>query len=291
MKIIKLIAAAAAIAALCSCADNGTSEGTNENGKIQVYTSFYAMYSLTSEIAGDSADVYNLCPTGSEPHDFEPTASDMAKLSEADVFIYSGMGMEPWTDSVTETLSGSDIVITETSANVPHITANNDPHVWLDPENAYAQLEAIADALISADPENSGSYTARLEECKNKIDRLNDDYKTAAEGFVSNTIITSHEAYQNLCDAYGLVQMGINGVDNSEDPTPARMAEIEGFINENNIKYIFTEPLSTSKIAETIAGDTGCGILTLDPFEGNTEGKDYFTVMYENLEALKTALS
>ena len=69
------------------------------------------------------------------------------------------------------------------------------------------------------------------------------------------------------------------------------MAEIEDFIKANDIKYVFTEPLSTSKIIQTIADDTGCEILTLDPFEGSTENKDYFAVMYENLEALKTALS
>ena len=69
------------------------------------------------------------------------------------------------------------------------------------------------------------------------------------------------------------------------------MAEVEMHIETNNIKYIFTEPLSTSKVIYTIAEDTGCEILTLDPFEGNLENKDYFTVMYENLEALKTALS
>lgn len=289
MKITSILTTAAVAAALCSCAGSETAD--TENGRIQVYTSFYAMYSLTSEIAGDKADVYNLCPTGSEPHDFEPTASDMAKLADADVFIYSGMGMEHWTESISESLSGSDVIITEASASVPNTPENGDPHVWLDPENAYAELEAIANALTEADPSNSGYYSDRLEDCRQRIDELDKAYEDAAASFASDIIITSHEAYANLCSAYGLTQMGINGVDNSEDPTPSRMAEIENFIKENNVKYIFTEPLSTSKIAETISSDTGCGILSLDPFEGNAEGKDYFTVMYENLDALKTALS
>ncbi len=291
MRKIKILAAAAALSILTSCGVSTDEPSDTGSDKIQVYTSFYAMYDLTRAIAGDSADVYNLCPTGSEPHDFEPTAAEMAELTDADVFIYNGMHMEPWTDSVSETLSGSDVIIVEASADVPHVTENYDPHVWLDPENAYAQMEAIANALIQADPGNRGYYTARLEECRGKIDKLDDDYKTAVSGFSSHLIITSHEAYMNLCDAYGLIQTAVNGVDNSEDPTPTRMAEIEELINANNIKYIFTEPLSTSKIVETIAEDTGCDILVLDPFEGSTEDKDYFTVMYENLEALKTALS
>lgn len=289
MRSIKLTAAAAAIAMLCSCGAQTTQ--TDEKEKIQVYTSFYAMYDFTCRIAGDSADVYNMCPPGSEPHDFEPTASDMAKLTDADVFIYNGMGMEHWTDSITETLNGSDVIITEASEGVPSLTENYDPHVWLDPENAAKEYENIANALILADPDNRGYYTARLDEVLADLDKLDNDYKSAISGFRSHNIITSHEAYMNLCDAYGLIQLAVNGVDNSEDPTPTRMAEIEDFIKANDIKYVFTEPLSTSKIIQTIADDTGCEILTLDPFEGSTENKDYFTVMYENLDALKTALS
>ena len=288
MKHIRILAAAAAAAMLASCAPAAERGGSD---KIQVYTSFYAMYDLTRMIAGDRADVYNICPAGTEPHDFGPTAAEMARLTEADVFIYSGMSMEPWTDSVTETLSDSGVIAAETSADVPNVTENYDPHVWLDPENAYAQMEAIADALTAADPDNGGYYAERLGECREKTEKLDGDYKAAAESFASHVIITSHEAYMNLCDAYGLIQMGINGVDNADDPTPTRMAEIEDFIETNGVGYIFTEPLSSSSIVDTIAADTGCGVLVLDPFEGSAEDKDYFTVMYENLEALKTALS
>ena len=289
-KILMTAAAAAAISTLAACGTKPTETVENNNDKIQVYTSFYAMYDFAREIGGDMADVHNLCPVGSEPHDFEPTASDMAALTEADLFIYNGMGMEHWTDSVNETLSGSDVIIVEASANVENIAENYDPHVWLDPENALAEMEAIADGFIQADPENSDYYTARLDDCRGRIEQLDNDYKTAVAGFTSHNIITSHEAYFNLCNAYGLIQLAVNGVDNSEDPTPTRMAEIIEFIKANDIKYVFTEPLSTSKIVQTIADDTGCELLTLDPFEGSTEDKGYFDVMYENLEALKTAL-
>ena len=162
--------------------------------------------------------------------------------------------------SITETLNGSDVIITEASKDVPSVTENYDPHVWLDPENAAKEYENIANALILADPDNRGYYTARLDEVLSDLDKLDDDYKSAVAGFKSHNIITSHEAYMNLCDAYGLIQLAVNGVDNSEDPTPTRMAEIEDFIKANDIKYVFTEPLSTSKIIQTIADDTGCEI-------------------------------
>lgn len=292
IKFFKTAAAAAAITVLASCGTqtSDTANSGNNGDKIQVYTSFYAMYDFAREIGGDMADIYIMCPAGSEPHDFEPTASDMAALTESDLFIYNGMGMEHWTESVTEALSGSDVIIVEASANIPNVSENYDPHVWLDPENALAEMEAIADGFIEADPENKDYYSSRLDDCRSRIEQLDNDYKTAAAGFSSHNIVTSHDAYFNLCNAYGLIQFAVNGVDNSEDPTPTRMAEIIEFIKANDIKYVFNEPLSTSKILQSIADETGCELLTLDPFEGNTEDKSYFDVMYSNLESLKTAL-
>lgn len=273
---------------LAGCAPERT-VNNEEDGRIQVYTSFYAMYDFASEIGGDKIDVYNVCPPGTEVHDYEPTASEMAEITSADVFIYNGMGMEHWTDSVTEILQGKDVLIVNTSSNIPNVYENSDPHVWLDPENAYAQMEAIADAFIEVDGGNSDYYKSRLDSCKDKIDKLDKDFTDTVSGLSQKTIITSHAAYGNLCDAYGLTQYAVNGTDNSGDPTPARMSEIENYIKENNIKYIFTEPLSSSKVMQTLADDTGCEILTLNPFEGGTD-KGYFDVMTENLEAIKMGL-
>ena len=85
-KIIKLIPLMLILVlALTSCQKNA-----ENSGKPKVYTSFYAMYNFAKTIGGDDIDLTNIVPTGTEPHDFEPTASDMAKLSEADIFIYNG---------------------------------------------------------------------------------------------------------------------------------------------------------------------------------------------------------
>lgn len=293
-KLLTLLCTAICVTGVTSCGSPET------DGKISVYTSFYAMYDFAREIGGDKISLHNVCPTGTEPHDFEPTARDMASISEADVFIYNGLGMESWTDSVLDALGDSKLIAVNTSENTGvseehHDShsheAHSDVHIWLDPNNAYLQMEAIADALAEADPENSDYYAERLNKCREKIDTLIADYEKASEDFRTTDIITSHEAYSSLCEVFDLTQIALNGADNSHDPTPARLAEITDYIKANNIKYIFSEPLGTSSVVETVANDTDCNILTLDPFEGNTEDKDYFTVMYENLDALKTALN
>ncbi len=272
---------------LCGC----TNTDNVKSDKIQVYTSFYAMYDFARQICGDKADVYILCPPGQEPHDYEPTPKDIANLSSADIFVYNSMGMEHWADSVIETLKDSDVICVNTTYNAPCITDGNDPHVWLNPGNAFSQMSAIYDAVITVDPENLEYYNENLQNCRNKTDKLIKDYNTAVAGFRVRDIVVSHAAYGSLCEAFSLNQVPINGIDNSQDPSPSQMAKTEKFITDNKITHIFKEPLSTSSVVDTIAMDTNTQVLILDPFEGNTDDKDYFTVMYENLEALKTALS
>ncbi|MDD6762326.1 MAG: zinc ABC transporter substrate-binding protein [Clostridiales bacterium] len=283
-KILSLFTAAAMSLTLAAC---GTEPNTKKD-KLQVYTSFYAMYDFAREICGDKADIYNMCPPGSEPHDFEPTAQDMARLTKADVFIYNGMGMESWTDSVISMLDGTDVIVVE--ASDIEKKPEGDPHLWLNPSNAAMEMKNIANACINADPDNIDYYRDRLNTALDKTDMLIRDFTEALKGVSSDSIVVSHDAYQSLCDAFSLTQYPINGKDNEEDPTPKRIAAIESYIADNNIRCIFTEPLGTSTVVATIAADTGCELLTLDPFEGNLNDEDYFTVMYSNLEALKKAL-
>ncbi len=291
-KILSVFTAAAIVLSLAACAPGraDTAPAPDQTGseRLQVYTSFYAMYDFAREIGGDKADVYNMCPPGSEPHDFEPTAQDMAALTKADIFIYNGMGIEAWTDSIASVLKDTDVLIVEASDIEDAYVS--DPHVWLNPANASLEMTNIANACIEADPDNSDYYLDRLYAAIDKANRLAADYADAAKSFSTNSVVVSHDAYSGLCDAFGLTQYPINGKDNEEDPTPKRIAEIESYITDNNIRYIFTEPLGTSAIVETIASDTGCELLSLDPFEGSLDDEDYFTVMYKNLEALKKAL-
>ena len=108
-------------------------------------------------------------------------------------------------------------------------------------------------------------------------------------------IVVSHEAFGYLCHAYGLEQLAIKGISSDSEPTPGRMAEMIDFVREHEVKVIFFEELASPKVAEAIARETGARTMLLNPLEGLSEenlraGKDYFSVMEENLEALKQAL-
>ena len=274
-------------------------QNSDNSDKAVVYTSFNAMYQITKEIAGDKADVECLMPSGAEPHDWEPSAGDIVKLQKADIFVYSSDDMETWvSDVLNSAKSGLDVVeaskdITEIDVDVHenddgHSHGGHDPHVWLDPKNAVIQAQSITDELCKTDSENADYYKQNLAVFKEKAENLDNEYKQVLQNAKTKYIIVSHEAYGYLCKAYGLEQIGIEGVMADSEPSPAKMAEIVNFSKEHNIKYVFAENSGDTKLADTAANEIGGEVLVLSPFESGSE--DYFTVMENNLQALKKAL-
>ena len=256
-----------------------------KSDKPQVYTSFYAMYDFARTIGGDDIDLYNVVPTGTEPHDFEPTAADMAKLSKADVFIYNGMGIDEWAEKVADTLPETvNVVYASEKIN----TDGADPHVWLGLKNAKAQLEAVSGALSEADSANAQKYAERLTEYFEKIDALETEYKNA--GLSGKKLFVTHGAYGYLCDDFGMEQIALEGISGDSDPSPAQMAKIVDEIKAGGAKCIFYDPLEGDKMANAVAKEAGIEALPLYTFEGDSEDRDYITIMQTNLEQLKKSL-
>lgn len=283
------------------------------DGRLRVLTSFYPMYDFACKIGGDCIDVTNMVPSGTEPHDWEPSTNDLKNLEKADVFIYNGADMEPWADDLL--VSRSDTLrVVEASENVElrttdgehehahehedadHHHGDFDPHVWLDPENAKIEMEAIRDALCAADPENSTVFQSNYEKYAAELDALDAEFREKLAPLPNRTIVVAHEAFGYLCDAYGLTQVGIEGLSPDSEPDPGRMAEVIDFVREHGISTIFFEELVSPKVAEAIASETGAQAKMLSPLEGLSDeqaaaGADYFSVMHDNLAALMEALN
>lgn len=277
-------------------------ESSADGGKLKVMASFYPMYDFAVKIGGDKAEVTVMIPDGTEPHDWEPAASDIKNLEEANLFIYSGAGMEHWVDDVLASLDNKKLVSVEASKGLALRAGNGDeeqkqydPHVWLSPENAKHEMENIKNAFVEADPDNKSYYEANYSTYAAKFDALDQEYKDTLSAMPNKDIVVSHEAFGYLCDAYGLNQVGIEGLSPDSEPDPARMAKIIDFVKEKHVKVIFFEDLVSPKVAKTIASETGAQAQMLNPLEGlsNDElkkGADYFSVMENNLKQLKAAL-
>lgn len=287
-KMKKMLIILAGILMLCSCMP----EENDDSGKMTVYTSFYGMYDFAKTIAGDCAEVDVLMPSGVEVHDWEPSASDMIALGEADVFVYSSAEMEAWAEEVCRNAENENMSIVVASEGVTELSEDSghtDPHVWLNPKNAIIQLGNITDAFCEKDPENEEYYRANFENARTRLTELDNEYAEAVAEFSDSEIIITHGAFAYLCDAYGLSQRMLEGLNGESDPSAASMRELIDYMRENDKKTIFYISAEGEGAAASVAAETGAELYPLDPFENGT-GKSYCEVMKENLEILKKAL-
>ena len=263
-------------------------DNKNTSGKLQIYTSVYPIYDFTKKIGGEKIAVYNMTKAGAEPHDFEITSKDMANLSKADLFIYNGGGMEHWVDAVKEALN---IKYVDSSSNINNQN-NLDPHFWLSPKNAKIQMENIKNGLIEIDSESKNYYESNYNLYANRLDELDNKIKISLSNIKNRNLVLTHPAFGHFCKEYSLNQIAIA----RDEADPKAMADIITFIKNNDIKAIFYEEFSSSKLVDSIAKETQIKILTLNPIESLSEenieaGEDYFSIMEKNLISLLDGLN
>ena len=293
---------------LCLMGCTGNTTKKNKNGKLKVMASFYTMYDFAKKIGKDKIEVTNMVPAGTEPHDWEPSTKDLIELEKSDVFIYNGAGMEQWVDDVLESLDTEELTSVEASKGIKLLKdtdahehdheheSENDPHVWLDPQNAKYEMNQIKKALIKVDAENKDYYEANYKKEAARCDELDQQYKKELAQVSKRELVVAHEAFGYLCKAYDLEQMGIEGLSADDEPDPKQMSEVIEFAKKHKVKTIFFEELVSPKVAKTIAKETGASAKMLNPLEGLSNkkikaGQDYFSVMKQNLSAIKEALS
>ena len=245
-KTVRLLSIMAVIVAGCTaCGQNAIKNTADDSGKVKVMTSFYTMYDFAQKIGGEKVEITNMVPSGTEPHDWEPSAIDIRNMEDADVFIYNGAGMEHWAEDILKSLDNSELITVEASEGVELIKEGkeNDPHVWLDPENAKIEMEHIKDAFIKADKDNAEYYNENYEAYSRQLDELNQEFKETLSQATNKDIIVAHEAFAYLCKAYGLNQIAIEGLMPDSEPDPARMEEIIQLAKKKKINTIFFEEL------------------------------------------------
>lgn len=276
---------------------------TNRVGdnKLQVTASFYPYYFFASQVGGNKVSVINITPPGGEPHDYEPTPQDIINIESSKLLILNG-NVEPWGNKIKDLLKGKNTVILETGNGLftqtvidENGTNSTDPHIWLSLKLAKTQVNSILDKYIQIDPQNKDYYTNNANDLLNNLNSLDMEYKTGLASCRLQDIITSHAAFGYLATDYGLKQIAIAGLSPDSEPSLKQLAEITQFAKTNNIKYIFFESLVSPKLSQTIASEVGAKTLVLNPIEGLTsmeisQGKNYLTVMQDNLKNLRLAL-
>ncbi|MDR0690919.1 MAG: zinc ABC transporter substrate-binding protein, partial [Streptococcaceae bacterium] len=170
-----------------------------------------------------------------------------------------------------------------------------DPHTWLSPKLAIKEVANIRDGLSKKFPDQKVLFHKNAQKYLQKLKRLDDDYQTTFRNATYKKFITQHKAFSYLARDYGLKQIAIAGFSPEEEVSPSHLAKLKKYVKKEGLKIIYFEKTASSKVAQTLAEEVGVKTAVLNPLEGLTkreqkEGKDYFSVMEENLKALKLTI-
>ncbi|MDO5755322.1 MAG: zinc ABC transporter substrate-binding protein [Tissierellia bacterium] len=283
----------------------GVKEGKDQqNDESVVYTSFYPLEYMAERIAGGKIKVHNIMALGASVHGWEPTAKDMAGLSDADLLIINGLGLEPWLDDVRGSVSttiidssnGVDAIVLqeEDHDHGDHDHGEYDPHIWLAPKNAIIQSENIKNAFVDLVPEEKEYFEKNFEELTMELEGLDAQFAHSVGDF-NAYIIVPHEAFGYLARDYGFKQVPIEGIHSDTEPDLQKMTELTDFAKDHHISTVFYEEGDSPKIPQAIAKEIGADIEGISTIEARTQEQidaeqDYLTIMKENIEKIIEAI-
>lgn len=266
---------------------------TQQLPKVTVVASFFPIYEFAKQVGGDRANIITLIPAGVEPHDYEPTIQQLQQAESADVLFFNGLGFEDsWIDKVTN----DNLVDTSVLSNLSQGNQKRNPHIWLDPVFAKAQVQEIENALIEIDPNNKLYYQKNAKNFTDKLDSLDSEIRTALQTCDKKDFIAFHDAFGYFAKRYGLIQHSVQGVSPEGEVLPQRIEEAIRLANDLGLKVIYAEELVDPRFAEVIAQEIPNGkVLILSPLEGiekdeEDSGMGYLDKMEQNISNLKVGL-
>jgi zinc transport system substrate-binding protein len=293
------------ISYISGCTDSGTG-GQAGSHKIRVVTTLFPLYDMARNIGADKAEVSLLLPPGVEAHSFEPKPSDIVKINEADILVFTGRFMEPWAADIIKSLTNKKLIVVDASRGTNMLPGvfhdvdlpadSLDPHIWLDFENASIMVKNIGQALETKDPANRVFFKKNEDRYNTALTALDTAYRTGLTRCTGREIVYGgHYAFGYLAHRYGLKYLAAQGVSPDAEPTARDLTMLVDQIRKDHIQYVFYEELTSPRIAETIAAETHAKLLLLNAGHNVTRdqlerGITLFDILTNDLAALKVGL-
>lgn len=281
----------------------------------RVVASLPPLHGLAAAVLDGIAEPELLVRSGGSEHGYAVKPSDARALAAADLVIWVGPGLESFLAKPIATLAPPEAVLTvselpgltllprrtgegwggheEEEGAQAHEHGPADLHLWLDPENAIAILEAIAERLAAIDPERAEHYRANATEAADAIGALDRALALRLEQVRSVPFLVFHDAYQYLERRYGLRAVGAVAVDPERPPGPRHLAELREHARQTGARCIFAEPQFQPDLVERLRAGTDLRAGLLDPLGAELRlGPGHYASLMEALgESLRTCLS
>lgn len=229
-------------------------------------------------------------------HDYTLQVQQMRTIEQAELVVISGAGLEDFLDDALHTANNildasSGITLQCSNSEHEHVheghTHDEDPHIWLSPENAKQMAHNIHDGLSNKYPQYSQIFSENLALLDTKIDTLIQYADTELANISSRELITFHDGFSYMAEAFDLTILHAIEEESGSEASAAELIELINLVSNHDVRAIFTEKNSSGAGASVIAAETNTKIYALDMA---LSGDSYFTAMYHNIDTLKEAL-
>lgn len=306
-KLFLLLISMLTILILTSCSN----DDKNETDKLLIVTTLFPQYDFASQIVGEKAEVVLLLNPGTEAHDYDPTPSDMIKINNSDLFIYTGKYMEAWADNILKSIDNKELKILDISNGIKLYASEGeheheanldvheyDPHIWTSPKNAVIMINNILNAIIEIDAENEKYYRENANKYIAQIEDIDGEIKDVVEHSKYDTIYFGGRfALLYFVKEYNLKYVSaFDSCSTETEPSTKLVKKIVDEMIDNGAKVVFYEELTDPKTAKAIANEIGGRVLLLhschnvsaDDFKN---GATYVSIMKKNIENIKIGLN
>ena len=266
--------------------------GSTLFAKINAIVSIAPEASFVHTIGGDKVEVEVMVKPGNSPHTYEPKASQMRLISEADIYFAIGVEFErAWLPRFKAQNNDMEIIDVTTGINKLPMSAEHhhesehenqkskdknhneegehlDPHVWLAPSNVKIIAKNIYNALNVKDPKNSTVYKVGYQKLLKEIEATDREIKAILSSVKAGTkFMVFHPSWGYFAKEYNLVQIPIEV--EGKEPKPKQLAKLIQEAKAQQIEAIFTAPEFSDAIAKEIARELGVPVVKISPLAEN----------------------
>ena len=290
---VALVAGAGALLALIPAACGTDSSG---NDRPQVVATTTQLGDLARTLAGDRFDVHQILRPNTDPHDYEPRPDDVEALAQADLVLRSGGDLDGWVEDAADA-AGSDADVVDIGAGLAtrrDQSGEPDPHWWHDPHSAEVAVVRIGEALARLSPVAAPA----VERAQARYVRAVRDLTAEIAACVATVprgerkLVTDHDALGYFAARYDIRVVGaaIPARTTAAQPSAGELAELVRTIEREHVRAVFPERSVNSKVAETLARETGATARyelygdTLGP--AGSSGDTYLKMELANADAM-----
>jgi len=265
--------------------------------KIKIVASFSILGDMVEQVIGEHASVTTIVGPDADAHIYQPSLADARSVADADVIFVNGLGFETWSDTlIAESGTKATVHIATDGITPVLVDAEVDPHAWNSLLNGVVYVTNIADVLKQKLPEHANDIDANTSAYIAKLNALDAETKAAlAElGDDKRTVVTAHDAFGYLADAYGMNFLAPVGIDSEAEPSAQELAQLIAQLKEDGAAALFVENITSPALVQQISDETGLeigGRLFSDALsERGGPATSYLAMFKHNLSTLLEAL-